>query len=76
MQSDFVRPAGEASRTSCPTLPVPKFQLRPSLELWNVSNGTNQRQNFIGSHAADSRQSKRYFNALPSSFTLIDGKMV
>ena len=29
-----------------------------------------------GSHAADSRRSKRYFPALPSSFTLIDGKMV
>ena len=51
-QTSVVRSAGprsedgtyEASRTSCPTLPVPKFQLRPSLELWNVSNGTNQRQ--------------------------------
>ena len=30
----------------------------------------------VASHAADSRRSKRYFNALPSSFALIDGKMV
>jgi hypothetical protein len=28
----------------CPALPVPKFQLRPSLELWKVSNETNQLQ--------------------------------
>ena len=28
----------EASRTSCPTLPVPKGQRRPSLELWNGLN--------------------------------------
>src|SRR5439155_4366209 len=34
----------EASRMSCSTLPVPNFQLMPSLELWNVSNGTNQLQ--------------------------------
>ena len=41
------RSAIEASPTSCPTLPVPKFQLRPSLQLWNVSNGTNQLQSEI-----------------------------
>src|SRR5437899_13066852 len=39
-----VTPQFKASRTSCPHLPVPKFQLRPSLELWNVSTGTNQLQ--------------------------------
>jgi hypothetical protein len=39
-----VAPQFEASRTSCPTLSIPKGQLRPSLQLWNVSNGTNQLQ--------------------------------
>jgi hypothetical protein len=32
--------------SSCPTLPVPRFQLGPSLELWNVSNGINQLRSF------------------------------
>ena len=63
-------------------VPLCQFQSSSSGQVCN--SGTSQTGHISckakggtgGSHAADSRRSKRYFPALPSSFTLIDGKMV